>query len=166
MTKRSHRSFVSYIDKSREYYAAQGYGRPYLWASHANAPFTALQKPLSESRIGLVTTVFFPRGSEPDGVAPPPAKAPYAAGTEHAAGCTYNADLSWAKDETHPDDLDTYLPISRVQTAVARGRLASQSPRFYGVPTDYSQRRTRHDATDIARWMIDDNVDIALLVPL
>jgi hypothetical protein len=166
MTKRSHRSFVSYIDKSREYYAAQGYGRPYSWASHADAPFAALKKPLSESRIGLVTTVFFPRGSEPDGVAPSPPKAPYVAGTEHAAGCTYNADLSWAKDETHTDDLDTYLPVDRVQAAVRRGRLGSQSPRFYGVPTDYSQRRTHHDAVDIAGWMIDDNVDVALLVPL
>lgn len=166
MSKRSHRSFVSYIDKSRECYAAHGYTRPYLWASHAEAPFTALAKPLCESRVGLVTTVYFPRGVEPDGIPPSPPKMPYAAGIEHAARCTYNADLAWAKDETHTDDLDTYLPVNRVEAAVGSGRLGSQSPRFYGVPTDYSQRRTREDATDIARWMTEDQVDVALLVPL
>ena len=30
----SHRIFVSYIDKSREYYLARGYGNPYRWAHH------------------------------------------------------------------------------------------------------------------------------------
>ena len=30
--RRPYRSFVSYIDRSREYYAAQGYSQPYTWA--------------------------------------------------------------------------------------------------------------------------------------
>ena len=44
----THRSFVSYIDRTREYYAAQGYGRPYRWAHHASVPFANLEKPLAE----------------------------------------------------------------------------------------------------------------------
>jgi hypothetical protein len=52
----SHRVFVSYIDKSREYYLARGYGNPYRWAHHEDAPFAPLTKPLSQSRIALVTT--------------------------------------------------------------------------------------------------------------
>jgi hypothetical protein len=164
--RRSHRSFVSYIDKSRDYYAAHGYDRPYRWTANDEAPFVPLAKPLSESRLGLVTTVFFPRGTEPEGVPASPPKAPYAAGIEHAAGCTYTADLSWAKDETHTDDLDTYLPIHPVMDAVAAGRLGFLAPRFYGVPTDYSQRRTGLDANVIEGFMVEDDVDIALLVPL
>ena len=31
--------FVSYIDRSREYYAAQGYPMPYRWAENDDAPF-------------------------------------------------------------------------------------------------------------------------------
>ena len=54
--RRAYRSFVSYIDRSREYYAAQGYSQPYAWACHDDAPFTPLKKPLSECRVGLVTT--------------------------------------------------------------------------------------------------------------
>ena len=50
------RGFVSYIDKSREFYLAKGYGNPYRWASNPDAPFTPLAKPLAESRVALVTT--------------------------------------------------------------------------------------------------------------
>ena len=163
---RSHRSFVSYIDKSREYYAAHGYDRPYRWATHDDVPFAALSKPLSESRVGLVTTVFFPRGNEPEGVPTTPPKRPFAAPVETAPGCTYTADLSWAKDETHTNDLDTYLPVNRLADAVEAGRVGSASPRFYGVPTDYSQRRTREDAEAITTWMVEDEIDVAVLVPL
>jgi hypothetical protein len=53
---RPYRSFVSYIDRSREYYAAQGYSQPYAWAHYGDVPLTSLRKPLSECRVGLVTT--------------------------------------------------------------------------------------------------------------
>ena len=54
--RRAYRSFVSYIDRSREYYAAHGYAQPYTWAYHDDAPFTPLKKPLSQCRVGMVTT--------------------------------------------------------------------------------------------------------------
>ena len=47
---------VPYMQRTREYYTAQGYEEPYRWAYHDQTPFTKLTKPLSESRIGLVTT--------------------------------------------------------------------------------------------------------------
>ena len=166
MTRRSHRSYVSYIDKSREYYAAHGYDRPYQWAAHDEVDFAPLAKPLAGSRVGLVTTASFPRGSEPEDVAPTPPKQPFATSVENAPGCTYTADLSWAKDETHTDDLNTYLPVDRLNEAVEAGRVGSASPRFYAVPTDYSQRRTREDAVRLGAWMLEDEVDVALLVPL
>ena len=52
----SHRSYVSYIDKSREYYSAQGYERPYRWARYEDVPFSPLAKPLSPT--GPFTTWF------------------------------------------------------------------------------------------------------------
>ena len=60
LMRRTHRSFVSYIDKSREYYAAQGYPNPYQWPYHEEVPFAVLTKPLGESTVGVVTTAFFP----------------------------------------------------------------------------------------------------------
>ena len=59
--RRTHRSHVSYIDKSRNYYGAQGYPQAYQWSYNHDVPFTPLTKPLNECRIGLVTTSFFER---------------------------------------------------------------------------------------------------------
>ena len=53
----THRSFVSYIDRTREFYAAQGYGKPYRWAHHTAVPFTPLAKPLAESPRLIVVGV-------------------------------------------------------------------------------------------------------------
>ena len=58
---RTHRSFVSYIDRSREYYTAQGYNKPYEWPHYNDVPFTPLRKQLTESRVGLVTTAEKPK---------------------------------------------------------------------------------------------------------
>ena len=52
-------------------------------------------------------------------------------------------------------------------SALAAGRLGSLSPRYYGVPTEYSQRRTiEQDAPAILELLRKDQVDVALLVPL
>ena len=58
--RRTHRSFVSYIDKSREYYAAQGYTQPYQWVYHKEVPFNMLSKPLSDCTVGVVTRATLP----------------------------------------------------------------------------------------------------------
>ena len=47
---------VRYIDRTRDYYLGQGYDKPYEWAHHTDVPFTPLTKPLSESRIAIVST--------------------------------------------------------------------------------------------------------------
>ena len=60
---RSFRSFVSYIDRSREYYAAQGYTKPYAWPHYDEVPFHLLRKPLAECRVGLVTTAGKPKSA-------------------------------------------------------------------------------------------------------
>jgi hypothetical protein len=165
--RRTDRSFVSYIDKSREYYGAQGYPQPYQWAHHDDVPFAAPGKPLSTCRVGVVTTSFFAAGSEPDGVPPLHPKQPYAANCDDALGGLYNDDLFWDKDATHTEDLDTYLPINRLREMQDAGLIGSLSPRFYGIPTDYSHRRTeRQDAPKILEWLREDEVDVVVLVPL
>ena len=165
--RRTHRSYVSYIDKSREYYGAQGYPQAYQWSYNCDVPFTVATKPMSECRVGLVTTSFFDRSFDRHAVAGSTDKEPYAAQCDDALGGLYNKDLFWAKDTTHTEDLDSYLPINRLRELESRGVIGSLSKRFYGVPTDYSHRRTqKKDAPQILKWMIEDEVDVALLVPL
>ena len=153
---------VSYIDKSRNYYAAVGYDQPYLWATNDDAVFTPLQKPLSESRIGIVTTSA-PFGNDGEPVLP---KRSFAMATSPLPQAMFTDDLSWDKDATHTDDLGSYLPIVALESAVAEGRVGSLSPRFYGLPTAYSQRKTLKDAERILTWCREDDVDVVMLVPL
>jgi len=163
----THRSFISYIDRTRAFYAAQGYERPYAWAHHAQVPFARLGKPLARLTAGIVTTASPPdTPAHPSGVlrgekrvwcgasAPPPQR-------------LFTDHLAWDRQTTHMDDVGSFLPIVALQRLVSEKRLGALSPHFYGVPTDYSQRRTREeDAPAIERRMREDAVDVALLVPI
>lgn len=155
----AHRTYVSYIDKSRNYYAAQGFDVPYAWASHQDAPFAPLSKPLNECRIGIVST------ADKAPIDAPRATKQFAAPLSEAT--SLKTDKFWDRDATHTDDPETYLPVNRVAELVEAGVIGSLSPRFYAPATDYSARKTiTEDAPEIERWMREDEVDVALLVPL
>ena len=51
--------YIRYIDKTHEYYRNLGYEKTYNYAYNEEIPFTPLKKPLSESRVALVTTASF-----------------------------------------------------------------------------------------------------------
>ncbi len=156
----THRRFVSYIDKSRVYYRNKGYENPYRWATHTETPFTPLAKPLSESRLGLVTTAAL---NEEDSKSRPL----YTAPTAPVPESLFTYHVSWHKTATHTDDLDSFFPINHVNALVDQGRLGSLSPRFYGLPTKYSQRQTRTEhAPAIFDACQEDGVDVAFLLPL
>jgi hypothetical protein len=160
------RSFISYMDRSREYYAAQGYSQPYAWAAHSQAPFTPLRKPLQECRVGLVTTA---GRMEVEGAsqAQRANKQPYAMPSNPPPARLFTADLFWDKKATNTDDLDSFLPLNRLAEYVASGRIGSVSPRFYGSPTDYSQGKTnKRTAPQILAWCREDGVDVVLLSAL
>ena len=158
-TGKSHRSFVSYIDKSRVYYQAHGYDRPYRWPHYEDVPFCPLPNPLADCRVGVVTTAD---------------KAPREAGrsTRLFAAATSESielftDKAWDREATHMDDRETYLPLNALDACVEAKIVASGSPRFYGVTTDYSQRRTiEQDAPQIEAWLREDSVDVAFMVPI
>ncbi len=164
--RRPYRTFVSYIDKSREYYAAQGYNQPYTWAYHEEVPFSPLGKPLSECRVGLITTASnIDLGSEVKGVMT--GRKVYAAPADPPPARLFTGHLFWDKEATHTDDLESFLPLGRLSDCAASNRIKSVSPRFYGVPTDYSQGRTRlKDAPQILEWVKEDAVDAVLLSAL
>lgn len=158
----THPRHVSYIDKSRNYYAAVGYDQPYRWATNDDAPFAPLAKPLSESRIGVITTTA-PFADDGGPVLP---KRSFAMDTSPLPEAMFTNDLSWDKDATHTDDVGSFLPIAALEAEVTAGRLGSVSPRFYGVPTAYSQRKTLKDAERVLAWCREDDVDVVVLVPL
>lgn len=156
---------VRYIDKSRVFYAAKGYERPYEWAAHDSVPFTTTRRPLAESRIAVVTTSFLHRDDRPTEMHDS-AKAVYSHPVADRPDRMFTADLSWDKQATHTDDVETFLPLGRLQEAADSGRVGSVNRRFFGVPTEYSQRKSLLDAEVIAGWCHHDSVDVVILVPL
>ena len=47
---------LEYIKRTRQYYEALGYDKPYRWAHFESVPFTPLSKPLVECKVGIVCT--------------------------------------------------------------------------------------------------------------
>ena len=74
--------------------------------------------------------------------------------------------MSWDKEATNMDDLGSYLPLKTLISKISEKKVGSVSKRFYGIPTDYSQRRTLEDTNQILNWCRDDDVDALLLVPV
>lgn len=150
---------VRYIERTRNYYRALGYAQDYVWAQHDEVPFVGLGKPLSASRIALITTASPAdfRGvkqvwSGP--VSPPPAR-------------LFTANLAWDKESTHTDDRESFLPIEATSTLADEGVFAGLTARFHGVPTEYSHRKTtEEDAPQVLQRLRDDGADAAILCPL
>ena len=157
----AHPQPVPYMERSRLYYEAQGFAHAYQYAHFADTPFTPLAKPLAECTLGLVTTAStYPRASlEPrkidSGVTQPPPTQLYA------------DDLSWDKEATHLEDINTFLPVKHLQELVDQGVIGNLAPRFHCAATEYSQSTTLNkDAPEILKRLREDQADIALLVPL
>ena len=161
------RAFVSYIDRTREFYRAQGYEKPDHWARHAQVPVAPLSRPLAEARVTLVTTASPWRDQEVrDGVLRG-GKEVWSGAMAQPPERLFSADLAWDKAATHTRDVESFLPIRALGSLAAERRIGALAERFHGVPTDYSQRRTiEQDAPEVLRRCREDEVDVALLVPL
>jgi hypothetical protein len=156
---------VRYIDKTREYYKKEGYDAPYRWAHFDEIPFAGLTKPLSACRVGLVTTsemaVIGEPGAWDEGDA---ARDVYALPTTTPVEKLYSRKEAYDRYATTLDDVEAYLPLTRLSEFVAAGRIASLAPRFQVIYSQYSQRKTMAvDAPEILRQMREDRVDVAVL---
>jgi D-proline reductase (dithiol) PrdB len=162
---------ISYMARTREYYAAIGYTTPYRWAHYVEAPFQPLRKPLAESRITIVTTA-----------APfDPAKGDQGPGAKYNAGAkfyaVYDGDTSKPHDlrishiaydrvHTSAEDSGTWFPLPQLRRLAAIGRIGEVAPRFFGAPTNRSHRATiETDAPEILARCKEDRIDAAVLVP-
>ena len=163
--RKPYRSFLSYIDLSREYYAAHGYEKPYGWAHYEDVPFTRIQKPLAECRVALLTTTDLEKPSGENFHERLSARKVYAHPVDDAPEHFYTEDLHWDQESTHTDDNDSFMPLNRLAECAANGKIGSASPRFYGVPTDYSQGKTsKKSAPQVLEFCKADGVD-ALILP-
>lgn len=152
---------VSYMQRTRDFYRAQGYENAYQWARNETTPFTKLLKPLAQSRLAVITTAM------PDTAEGRSRRDVYALPTSPPPKAMYTAELSWDKLSTHTADLGSFLPLAALEERQTLGEIGSLSPSFFTVPTDYSQRNTQErDAPLLLEKLRSEAADIALLVPL
>jgi hypothetical protein len=163
-------TFISYISRTREHYLREGFNNPYEWAYNEDVPFTPMTKPVSQARVGLITTAAEYQPDKGD-------QGPYA---------PYNNDakfkdvytrpiepppdlrishIGYDRNNTIPADINAYFPLAQLKTAAAEGRVGAVAPRFYAAPTLRSQRHTNEiDAPEILRLCREDGVEAAVLV--
>ena len=152
---------VPYMERTRLYYEAQGYSKPYEWAHFATTPFSPLQKPLPESTVSLITTAM------PDTEQGRNERKLYSSLTTPIPESMYTQGLSWHETVTHTRDIGSFLPIEPLLVIQDEGGIGSLAPRFHSVPTAYSQRQTlEEDAPELLERLREDQADVALLVPL
>jgi hypothetical protein len=162
---------IPYLERTRSYYLALGYGNPYRWARHDEVPFTKLERPLAAARLALITTaapVRFDIGDQGPG-------APYNAAAKFYTVYSMPVDptpdlrishLGYDRAHTTAEDPNTWLPIARLREAVAAGRLRELAPLLCGVPTNRSQVTTTDvDAPAALAVVRDLDADAVLLVP-
>src|SRR5689334_24716654 len=162
---------IPYMTRTREYYAAIGYTTAYRWAHYTSAPFQPLRKPLEKSRITIITTA-----------APfDPVKGDQGPGAKYNAGAkfysVYDGETAKAHDlrishiaydrvHTSAEDSGTWFPLPQLQRLARERRIGEVAPRFFGAPTNRSQRVTiETDAPEILARCRADQVDAAVLVP-
>jgi D-proline reductase (dithiol) PrdB len=162
---------IAYMKRTRDYYAAIGYTTPYRWAHYTSAPFEPLRKPLSQSRVAIVTTA-----------APfDPAKGDQGPGAKYNGGAkfyqVYDGDtfkqhdlrishIAYDRVHTSAEDSGTWFPLPQLRRLAREGRIGDVAPRFFGAPTNRSHRVTiETDAPDILARCRADKVDAAVLVP-
>lgn len=166
-----HDSPTPYMFRTRKYYKAIGYTTPYRWAHHLEAPFTTLTKPLSQSRIAIITTAapYQPdKGDQSPGAAYNGSAKFYQV---YAGDTAQDHDLrishiGYDRAHTTATDNNTWFPLPALRRAAAAGRIGPIAPRFFGAPTNRSHRVTIDtDAPEIVRRALEDGVDAALVVP-
>ena len=162
---------IPYIERTREYYQALGYGAPYEWAHYADVPFQPLAKPLARCRVALITTAapFKPDAGDQGPGAPYNAKAKFYA--VYSGDSARDHDLRIAhvaidRMHTTAEDSGTWFPLPELRRRAAEGRIGSVAARFHGMPTNRSQRVTlEQDCPELVARCRADDVDAAILVP-
>lgn len=162
---------IPYLQRIGEYYEALGYGAPYDWAHYSDVPFQPLTKPLSESRVTIITTAAPYRPDKGDQGPGAPYNAAAKFYTVYSGDSTKDHDLRIShiaidRKHTTAEDAATFFPLAELNKKAASGRIGSVAPRFHGVPTNRSHRITLQvDCPEIVARCKADSVDVAILVP-
>lgn len=161
---------LAYMQRTRDWYLALGYGNPYEWAHNEDVPFSGLGRPISKSRVALVTTaaLFNPGAGDQGPGAPYNAAAKFHHIWSHPVSPAPDVRISHiAYDRTHTtaEDPRTWFPLDALKQAEQSGRIGSLTTQVYGFPTNRSQRTNIvTDAPQLLEALANEGTQAAVLV--
>src|SRR5580765_3738234 len=125
---------IAYIERTRAWYLALGYGNPYAWARYDEVAFRPLSKPLSDSRVALVTTA-----------------APYRPDKgDQGPGAPYNAEAKFYSVYSGDTSVDHDLRVAHV--AIDRKHTSMEdSGTWFPLPALRRRCRTRAARCPLSR---------------
>ena len=145
--------------------------KAYPWRRLDPVPWTSLAKPLAECRVALVSSAGFYakdqipfdntiRGGDPSfRVLPSEASADPLENNHRSESFDHRPMLR---------DLNVALPLDRMRELARDGRIGALNPRtlsFMGSLTA-TRRFVGETVPEAASWLVEDEVDVALLVPV
>lgn len=161
---------VRYMDRIRDYYLREGYEKPYRWAHYEDVPFAPLTKPLADCRVALISTsdVSVKRA---DGAAPSESEVTvgnvYAIASDTPVERLYSRQESYDRNATDLDDVNAYLPLTRLRELTDAGRIGGVTKDFFNVNRGYSQSLMREtSAPQVLEMCRQQAADVALLTPV
>jgi D-proline reductase (dithiol) PrdB len=161
---------VKYMERIRDFYRAQGYEKDYVWAHYDDVPFTPLKKKLSESVVALFSTsdVSIKR---PEGVELPDEETRvgevYSVPWNTPTDQLYSRQESYDSHATNLDDVDAYLPLTRLREYVEAGRIGATTANFHNINRGYSHRLMLDTAAPAAlAKCLDEGADVAVFTPV
>lgn len=161
---------IPYIRRISTYYQTLGYGKPYRWAQYRDVPFTALSKPLKDSRVALVTTAapYQPdKGDQGPGAPYNSAAKFYKVYSQTIEGETDTrvSHIGIDRKHTTAEDQRSWLPLAQLKRLAGEGRIGGVAPEFIGAPTNRSQKATiEQDCVDILAHVRRMDADVAVIV--
>jgi D-proline reductase (dithiol) PrdB len=143
--------------------------------SHPEIPWTSVSKPLSESRVALLSTAGLSmRGDRPfdmEGERQNPTwgDPSWRALRADARASTVEANHLHIDTSYIERDLNVALPLDRLRELVEQGAVGSAAPSHYsimGFQGNDSSELEQKSAPEIAAAMKSEEVDLALLAPV
>jgi hypothetical protein len=161
---------IQYMKRIREYYLGQGYEKPYEWAHFEDVPFAPLTKPLSESTVTLFSTSDVSVRRE-DGEALSATETTvgdvYSVPWNTSLETLYSRQESFDRYATSLDDIDSYLPLTRLREFVEAGRIGAVSRSFHNINRGYSQKLMMETSAPAALAKCrEEGADVAILTPV
>jgi len=160
---------IPYMARTRDYYQAIGLRDAYRWAHYVDAPFHLLRKPLSLSRVAIVTTA-------PRSILPRATKPRREIQWRRQIHSVYDGDTSKphdlrishiAYDRIHSsaDDSRTWFPLPQLRLLAPRADRRSRAALLRRADQPQPPRHHRDRRAEILARCRADAVDAAVLVP-